>query len=222
MKDWVNVNTNTKFTIGRGESPIVKCLLSDKENFAFFKNQLQVGYKNLDEDQIEERLKKVIEWRKLLNEKLGAKQDLRDLCIHSLGHLISAHYSGRAQSFDAIGYTLNKLLNAMVDEKPIIFTFCFGGYKNHTSPSHPEVDWAELFNINYLVSYLYPLIKEYKFGVVIEYESEEVSIQFNNVPQEKTDKYTISFLKLIEYYKNQLNKKYGISIPISLVVARDL
>ena len=222
MKEWIKINTKSDFTTYREQSPIVKCLLCDREDTAFFRSQLKVGFKENNEGELEERLKKIIEWRKLLSEKLDANQELRDLCVYSLGHLIAARYSGKAQSLDAIGYTLNKLSNAMADEKPIIFTFCFGGYKSHTSPSHPEVDWAELFNLNYLVSYLYPLIRKYKYGVEIEYESEEVSIQFNNVPQKKTDRYTVSFSKLIEYYKNKLNEKYGIDIPIRLVVARDL
>lgn len=222
MKEWVKINTKLDFSTYKEQSPIIKCLLYDREDMSFFKSQLKIGCKNINEGELEERIKRIIEWRKLLDDKLGNKQDLRDLCVFSLGHLIAARYSGKAQSLDAIGYTLNKLSNAMADEKAIIFTFCFGGYKSHTSPSHPEVDWAELFNLNYLVCYLYPLFKNYKYGIEIEYESEEVSIQFNNVPQKKTDRYTASFLKLIEYYKNKLSEKYDIDIPIRLVVARDL
>jgi len=105
---------------------------------------------------------------------------------------------------------------------PIIFTFCFGGYKCHTSPSHPEVDWAELFNLNFLVSYLYPIINGYQHGVEIEYESEEVSIQFNNVPQEQTDRYTASFKKLLDYYTKKSLSKFDLHLTLRLVIAREL
>jgi hypothetical protein len=83
------------------------------------------------------------------------------------------------------------------------------------------VDWAELFNLNYFVSYLYPIIKGYRHGVEIEYESEEVSIQFNNVPQEQTDKYTASFKRLLEYYTHKSLAKYGLHLTLRLVIARD-
>jgi hypothetical protein len=105
---------------------------------------------------------------------------------------------------------------------PLVFTFCFGGYKCHTSSAHPEVDWAELFHLNYLVSYLYPIIKAYQYGVEVEYESEEVSIQFNNVPQERTDKYTRSFSQLLNYYTNKAQSQYGLRLVLRLILARDL
>lgn len=223
MKDWVKIDTSTAFAADGEQSPLVKCLLHNVTDRNYFKKQLSMNVKNsIDDSILEERVNNVIKWRDMLHDKFGEQKSQKEFCIRSLGHLIAARYSGKAQSYDAIGYTLNKLSNAIVDKKPIIFTFCFGGYKCHTSPSHPQVDWAELFNMNYLISYLYPIIKEYKYGVEIEYESEEVSIQFNNVPQEKTDKYTESFKKLVTYYVNEVNKRYGLSLIIRLVIARDL
>jgi hypothetical protein len=170
----------------------------------------------------EERFKKILEWRKLVNSELVDREEDRSFCISALGRLISAQFSGKAQSYAAVEWTLIRLLNSIVDRKPITVTYCFGGYKNHHSPSFPEVDWAELFHLNYLVSFLYPIIKNYKHGVEIEYESEEVSIQFNNVPQSKTDQYSNTFRKLIKYYSSALLSSYGLEVPISICFARDL
>lgn len=224
MKDWVEIDTSTTFASDKGQSPVVKCLLHDSTDSEYFKKQISMNLKNavIDDAILEEKVNKIIEWRNMLHNKFGNQKVQKEFCIRSLGHLIAARYSGKAQSYDAIGYTLNKLSNTMIDKKPITFTFCFGGYKSHTSPAHPQVDWAELFNMNYLVSYLYPIIETYEYGVIIEYESEEVSIQFNNVPQEMTDKYTDSFKKLVDYYVNAVNQKYGLSLSIKLTIAREL
>ena len=228
MRDWVKIKTNVNFVVGGGQSPIVKCLLHSENDEEFFKKQMIVGIKNscITESErlliVQERIQKIVEWRKILDKKFEGREKEKKLCILSLGHLIAAHYSGKAQSYAAIEYTLIKLANAMSERKPIIFTFCFGGYKNYTSPAYPEVDWAELFNMNYLISYLYPLIKGYEYGVEIEYESEEVSIQFNNVPQAQTNQYTRSFKELIEYYVDEVKRKYGINLVMRLVIARDL
>lgn len=228
MKDWVKIKTNIEFASKKGQSPIVKCLLHDRLDRDYFFKQISIDLKttNLSDSEkfsiVNERVDRIIDWRNLLRDKFGDQIEQKELCILSLGHLISARYSGKAQSYDAIEYTLTKLSNAIADKQPIVFTFCFGGYKCHTSPAHPQVDWAELFNMNYLISYLYPIIKAYKYGVEIEYESEEVSIQFNNVPQEQTDKYTDSFKKLINYYTDMANRKYGLSLTIRLVIAREL
>lgn len=218
INNLVEIKTNTNLVTGKGQSPIVKCLLNNKNDIDLFRKYLSNSYCPNMEDKAE----RVIKWRNMLIEKFGNKQEDYKFCVLVLGHLISAKYSGKAQSFDAIEYTLDKLSNAMSQMKPITFTFCFGGYKSHTSPAHPEVDWAELFNLNYLISYLYPIIVGYKYGIELEYESEEVSIQFNNVPQEKTNKYTVSFYKLIDYYRDELYKKYKIDLPIKLIIARDL
>lgn len=209
------------------QSPLIKCLLRANADTALFERLLARGVSStISSDKknslVAERLKKVIEWRTILDNKFVGRPEERTFCLLCLGHLISAHYSGKAQSLGAIEWTLKRLSNAIADRKPIIFTFCFGGYKCHSSPSHPEVDWAELFNLNYLVSYLYPIIKGYKCGVEIEYESEEVSIQFNNVPQKQTDKYTVSFKKLLDYYVKQCAKKFDLHLALRLVIARDL
>jgi len=227
MSNRVNIRTNTKFAELRGQSPLVKCLLRAEADTEVFK-RLLVGENRptLSSDEkdriVAEKLKKIMEWRAMLDEKFKDRPEDRQFCLLCLGHLISAHYSGKAQSLGAIDWTLVRLSNAIADRMPIIFTFCFGGYKCHTSPSHPEVDWAELFNLNYFVSYLYPIIKGYQHGVEVEYESEEVSIRFNNVPQEQTDKYTASFKKLLEYYTAKSLSKYGLHLTLRLVIAREL
>ena len=100
----------------------------------------------------------------------------------------------------ATSLVIDKLVYCFKNEKPIVFIFGFGGYKNHNSPSFPEVDWAELFHMKYMVTYLWPIISTYKYGVEFEYESEEISIQFNNVPQETTDRYTKTFKSLLNYF----------------------
>ena len=220
MKDFVIINTDVHFNAGNNRSPIVRCLLYENGDRDYFRRQIISN--QCPDDSIDEKIDRIVEWRNLLSERFKDNKDEIKLCVNFLGHLVSAHYSGKSQSYDAIGYTLTKLSNAMSENKPLIFTFCFGGYKSHTSFSHPEVDWAELFHMNYFVSYLYPIIKMYPYGVRIEYESEEVSIQFNNVPQIQTDKYTLSFNKLLDYFVKTVQIKYGILLNMRLVLARDL
>ena len=227
MSNRVNVITSTAFAELREQSPVIKCLLWADTDTELFKRWLGQGLPpTLSAEEknrlVETKINKVAEWRKILDDKFAGRQKDRKFCLCALGQLIAARYSGKAQSLGAIEWTLTRLSNAIADKRPIVFTFCFGGYKCHTSPSHPEVDWAELFNLNYLVSYLYPIIKGYEHGVEIEYESEEVSIQFNNVPQEQTDKYTASFKKLLSYYTKAAAAKYGLKLPLRLMIAREL
>jgi hypothetical protein len=226
MNNRVNIRTDVKFPEARGQSALLKCLLRTDADAELFERSLareMAAALPPDEKKrlLSEKLQKIAEWRTMLASKFEGRSEEREFCLLSLGHLISAHYSGKAQSLAAIDLTLTRLINAISGRQPIIFTFCFGGYKCHTSLSHPEVDWAELFHLNFLVSYLYPIIKTYKYGIEIEYESEEVSLRFNNVPQDRTDRYTATFRKLLDYYSKISALKYGLQLTLRLVVARD-
>jgi hypothetical protein len=154
--------------------------------------------------------------RENLRAKFGADKDGLDFCVAVLGRLASKRFAGKSQGFTAISAALDKLASAVSEKSPLIFTFCFGGYKNYNSPDYPEPGWAEFFAIRHLVKYLSPIIKNYRHGIIIEYETEEVAIHFNNVPQADTDKYTDAFGKLLKYFKD------GTGIDFRLVVAKDL
>ena len=132
--------------------------------------------------------KKVIDRVEFIIEQ---KQKLRRLNIEDetqllnyLARLLSAKFSGSKQAELAISLTIDKLVYCFENQKPIIFIFGFGRYKNYNSPSFLEVDLTELFHMKYMTSFLWPIITTYKYGVEFEYESEEISIQFNNVPQQ--------------------------------------
>jgi hypothetical protein len=224
--DYINIDTKTSLGGKKEKSAVIKCISSKNEDIQLFSSwikkeiissTIQVGIENI----VDSRITKILEWRHFLDTTFIENEEDKRYCIDVLAHLILAKYSGKAQSYNAIGYTLSKLANAISQKLPIIFTFCFGGYKSHQSISYPEVDWAEMFNLNYLFSYLYPIITSYKHGVELEFESEEIVVQFNNVPQKGTDKYTSTFRKLLEYYSVNIAKKFDIRIPVRLEIARE-
>lgn len=114
----------------------------------------------------------------------------------------------------------NKINNIVENSMPIVFIPSFGGYKHWWSPTYPAIDWAEVFNMKFMLQYLAPIYNSYKkASVSIEYESEEVILsELNNVPQEGLDKYTETFRKLAAYFTEKLSGK----TTIELKLARDL
>jgi len=225
MHSWVNVREDNRIPEKRNQSPLMKSLFKATSGESVVRSLISENIGNALQNRdeiIDDHLGRILHWRNRLDESFGDDVKKRDFCVSCLGYLISARFSGHAQSFDAFEWTLERLMNCMSERRPVTFTFCFGGYKNHHSPSHPEVDWAELFHLNFMASYLWPLVKAYPYGVILEYESEEVSIQYNNVPQQLTDKYTRSFQLLLDYYTFQLKHQFG-ELPLSfkLTLARD-
>lgn len=111
-------------------------------------------------------------------------------------------------------------LDGIIDQKlPMTFVPSFGGYKHWWSPTYPTTDWAEIFNIKFLLEYLAPIYNSYKDNVVsIAYESEEVILaELNNIPQSGLDEYTKSFRKILEVFQGIV----GAKPQLSLVLARE-
>lgn len=210
-----NISTNNS-----NVSALIKCLQSEKD-IELYKKWIAKEYNtNIEDGKVTTRLNLVLD----LKEKIDTISSLEDKkqIIEFLSRLLSAKFSGNKQSDSMIALALDKLIYSFKNKKPIIFVFGFGGYKNYNSLSFPEVDYSELFHMKYMTEYLWPIITTYKYSVIFEYESEEVSIQFNNVPQKTTDKYTISFKKLLSYFVKKVEKLNGIKLDYKLVIARDM
>lgn len=216
-EDFFKYNANI---INSNVSALIKCLQSDK-NIELYKRWIAKEYNTrIQDERVESRLNLIIE----LKDKIDTVESLEDKkqILQILSRLLSAKFSGSKQSDNMIKLLLDKLIYSFENKKPIIFVFGFGGYKNYNSPSFPEVDYAELFHMKYMTEFLWPIITTYKYGVMFEYESEEISIQYNNVPQETTDKYTVTFNKLLNYFVDKVKEKNGINLNYKLVTARDM
>ena len=110
-------------------------------------------------------------------------------------------------------------LNNIIEKKlPLNFVPSFGGYKHWWTPTYPTIDWAEIFNMKFMLEYLVPICANYKSNKSsIEYESEEIILsELNNVPQSGLDEYTKTFRQALEYFNN--NQKY---IEMKLSLARE-
>ncbi len=209
-----------KPAINTNDSALIKCLRFKDENIVLFTNWIAKEL-NLpsDDTRVIDRLNFIIEQRQKL---VKLSFDEKDQLLNYLARLLSAKFSGNKQANLAISLTIDKLLYAISNKQPIIFIFGFGGYKNYNSPSFPEVDLAELFHMKYMATFLWPIITTYKYGVKFEYESEEISIQFNNVPQKSTDRYTKSFRSLLNYFTNKIYEANGVKLDFEFVIAREM
>lgn len=111
-------------------------------------------------------------------------------------------------------------LDEIIDNKlPMRFVPSFGGYKHWWCPTYPKTDWAEVFNVKFLLEYLAPIYNSYIGNdVCITYESEEVILaELNNIPQSGLDEYTKSFRDLLMIFQQFV----GPSPKLSLVLARE-
>ena len=137
-----------------------------------------------------------------------------------IARLFSRKFRKYAISDDVKTNLTEKIRNIVQNDLPITFIPSFGGYKHWWSPTYPQVDWAEVFNMKFMLKYLAPIFNSYKSAPVsIEYESEEVILsELNNVPQSGLDEYTRTFRLLTKHFNELLEGK----TRIDLTLARDL
>jgi hypothetical protein len=97
--------------------------------------------------------------------------------------------------------------------EPITVVCPQGGYKLWRFPSSPTVDWAEYFNIAFVLEYIAPIAKAYKPGVHIIYYMHTLLMELHdNLTTEEIQTYVSSFNQLLEQFRKHLPKNITISI----------
>lgn len=103
--------------------------------------------------------------------------------------------------------TIKKIENNLELDLPIEFSLPFGAYKNWKAWSYPEPEWAEVFNVNYMIRYITPIAKIYKPGVVLNYSyGNNVMDIVSNMPPNDTQKYINSFETILSYFQKKVIK----------------
>lgn len=97
--------------------------------------------------------------------------------------------------------------------EPITVVYPQGGYKLWRFPSSPRSDWAEFFNISYILQYLALIAAAYKQGVSLVYYMHTLLMELHdNLTPEEIQTYVNSFQELIKEFQGYLPKNITISI----------
>lgn len=97
--------------------------------------------------------------------------------------------------------------------EPIKVIFFQGGYKLWRFPTSPEADWAEFFNLAYVLNYVAPLAAGYKPGVDLIYYCHTLLMEtHDNLTTEEIKAYMNSFAHLQAEFTKHLPKNIKLSI----------
>lgn len=106
---------------------------------------------------------------------------------------------------------------SLTNDKPLKIFFAQGSYKLWRIASAPKGNWAEFFNLFYLISYLAPLAAAYTRGVELTYYFLTVLPQVhNNLSESEVLVYKDSFQKLIDNFSKYLPDNITIKIVTDL------
>ena len=145
----------------------------------------------------------------IINKKLLNVSDLpSELNGTMIDRLFAKKFRKYAIAPDVRENVSAKLDNILAKKLPLTFVPSFGGYKHWWSPTYPAIDWAEIFNMKFMLEYLAPIFLNYKDNkTTIEYESEEIILsELNNVPQSGLDEYTKTLTHT--EYEQKINNQY--------------
>lgn len=88
-----------------------------------------------------------------------------------------------------------------------------GGYKLWRFPSSPSVDWAEFFNLAYVLQYIAPIAKAYEPGVQLIYYLHTLLMELHdNLTTEEIQAYVDSFEVVIGKFRKYLPENISVSI----------
>lgn len=97
--------------------------------------------------------------------------------------------------------------------EPLKVIFFQGGYKLWCFPTSPEADWAEFFNLAYVLNYVAPLAAAYKPGVELIYYCHTLLMEtHDNLTTEEIKAYMDSFTHLQAEFQKYLPKNIKLSI----------
>ena len=148
--------------------------------------------------------------------------NVKDLPTEINGSMIDRLFAKKFRKYSIdpqVKVNVTEKLDNIINKKlPLTFVPSFGGYKHWWSPNYPTIDWAEIFNMKFMLEYLSPIFHNYKDNkTTIEYESEEIILsELNNVPQSGLDEYTKTFRQALDYFNKNLTE-----VEMKLTLARE-
>jgi len=168
---------------------------------------------NEGEKSNDEKLEKIIQELetipKIIEQETPVKNDLSEVLFNKIN---SSKFRRTALDEESRADIKKKIENAVAANLPIEFSVPFGCYKSYLLPTYPEADWAEVFNLRYLISYLLPIAQIYKPGVILSYSKTQLVNSINNVPIKFYNSYTKSFSEIIAFFNKQCPKNLIIGL----------
>jgi hypothetical protein len=111
----------------------------------------------------------------------------------------------------------NEINESLDENRPIKLFFAQGSYKLWRVSSAPRANWAEFFNLAYIISYLAPLAAAYAKGVQLTYYMLTVLPQtHNNLSEVEVGAYLESFKELVGLFKKYLPANFEIKVEKDL------
>ncbi len=142
--------------------------------------------------------------------KIIEKKGLQE---YLLSKLFSKKYRKWSLDEQCIRLAGREVDEALATDRPIEIFFAQGCYKLWRVASAPKANWAEFFNLAYLISYIAPVAAAYKRGVSLTYYFLTLLPQtHNNLSEGEVVAYLESFQQLMDLFRSYLPANISVKI----------
>jgi hypothetical protein len=158
----------------------------------------------------------LLSYRTQQSSYIVSEEDKKNIAKSSLADWVTAKLvSGKFRKAPIFPQTRqiihDNVVQTIKKNEPFYLIICFGGYKHFWNPSHPNVDWAELFHLHFMIDYVRPILSVYQPGVILDYESEDYILpHMNNYPEKRSDAYEDSFRSLVNFIQPSIPTNFQI------------
>lgn len=143
-------------------------------------------------------------------ERQEAREDLEQFIFKKLA---SKKFRKYALDEACVERVKKAITTRVQKNEPIHLVYPQGGYKLWRFPSSPTVDWAEFFNISYVLSYVAPIAAAYEPGIHLTYYLHTLLMErHDNLTREEIKAYVDSFEQLLNEFRKFLPKNVTVEI----------
>lgn len=115
--------------------------------------------------------------------------------------VISSKFRKTKLSIDTEDDVRNKIKKCVIKKCPLQFSVPFGAYKAWRLGIGFRPDWAEAFNLSYLLKYAANILQVYPYGVDFTFSFTNKLMYFvSDIPKEEAQKYVDDFKRLLELF----------------------
>ncbi|KTD38887.1 hypothetical protein Lnau_0381 [Legionella nautarum] len=102
---------------------------------------------------------------------------------------------------------LETITNSRKMQKELVINIIFGAYKSPQVPRSFLANWAEVFNVRFMLQTLARIAHLYPYPIVLEYYLQDSYLaQINHIPTVEIEHYIRSFLEIVAFYNHWLLK----------------
>lgn len=130
------------------------------------------------------------------------ESDLPDTSLEQVYQTVISSKFRKSKLSDEMGKIIKeKIIYYSKRKEPLQFSVPFGAYKSYKLDLDFMPDWAEVFNVSYLLKYAAQILKAYPYGISFYYTySADIMHIVSDIPHEKLRRYAIQFEKILNMF----------------------